>query len=60
MLIELLKLQLALGNLVKGDTQQAVFMELTDVVKSYWKYQCYVSPEQNTKGLHYIWDLNGP
>lgn len=32
-LVELLELQLSLSDLVKGHTQQTVFMELTDVVK---------------------------
>lgn len=34
-LVELLELQLALGELVEGDTQQAVLMELTDVVETW-------------------------
>lgn len=33
-LFELLELQLTLGDLVEGDTQQTVLMELTDVVKA--------------------------
>lgn len=33
-LVQLLELQLTLGDLVEGDTQQAVFVKLADVVKA--------------------------
>jgi len=34
-LVQLLELQLALGDLVKGDAEQAVLVELSDVVKTW-------------------------
>lgn len=40
-LLQLLELQLALRDLVEGDSQQAVLVNLTDVVKA-WRGKGYI------------------
>lgn len=41
-LIQLLELQLTLGELVEGDTQQTVLVDLTDVVKANIKLEAFL------------------
>lgn len=50
-LLQLLELQLALGDLVEGDSQQAVLVKLTDVVKA-WKEIHNLNIRPSLSGSH--------